>query len=90
MRAGRISGPAVVARVVGIQCVEIDAGEFGGKREIELPADIGQGKLRFITNIGKRQAECCRVFDDRNQCDQSWHIGTGLFGQRETEEIGWC
>ena len=89
MRSGRIGRPAVVARVVGIQRVEIDAGKFSGKRKIELPADIGHGKLRLITNIGKCQAEGCRVFDDRDQCDQSWHIGLGLFGQRETEEVCW-
>ena len=50
MRAVRIGRPAVVARVIGVHGVDVDASEFGSQREVELRFDVGNHKLRFIDN----------------------------------------
>ena len=60
----RVGRPAVVARVKRVHRVDIDAGEFGSQREIDLRADVGDDELRFIGDARQRHIELRRVAND--------------------------
>ena len=52
VRAMRIGRPAVVARVEGIHGVDIDTGELGRQRQVDLRAGVHDHKLWLVADIG--------------------------------------
>ena len=85
--ACRVGGPAVVAGVVGVHGIHIDARQFGGECEIELRADIGHDELHFVRHGGQRQVVGIGVFDDVDEGEELRHVHARLARQLEVPEI---
>src|SRR5262249_54859386 len=89
-RAAWIGGPAVVGGIELVDFLGGDAGDLGGKLEVDLPESVDAHEVGLVRDRAEGQSERLRVEHQALHRQQLRHVGACFAWQPQVPEIDWA